>query len=240
MLVNPIDRQITQLQKKTQTQKTAAEPQELFRQIRPLLTKLQITTMADAGKTELVEGKIEGENSLYKIVLRRNAQLDGNVIERLKRNEKNFSLIQWSTQALELYLWWPYTVPQEQQTEEAVPAPVLTASQRRYVAMELKETTEQIDKIAEEIQGQDPSIALALDKVCDFLEKEAGFMDAVTQKFIDFLNRMPKAKAQKIIDEIQKSLKKPEPAHAPALQVRDPQHGRYRPMTEVLSKARTE
>lgn len=180
MLVKPIERQITQLQQKTQIQKQAADAQELFRQIRPLLSKLQIATMADGDKTELVEGKSQGKNSLYKVVLRRTAQLDDNVIERLKRNEENFESMQWSQQALEVYLWWPYTPPAEEQTEEGAPPPELTASYKGD-SMELKQITEQIDKIASDIQEQDPSIALALDRISDQLERLAAAPDQIKE-----------------------------------------------------------
>lgn len=93
------------------------DPQDLFGQIRPLLSKMGLANLADASKTELVPGKTQGKNSFYKVVLRRGAQLTSTEIDRIKRQEKNLETIQWSAQAIEVYLWWPYQAP------ETAPAP---------------------------------------------------------------------------------------------------------------------
>jgi hypothetical protein len=99
------------------------DPQGLFRQIRPLLSKMGIATMTDASKTELVPGKIKKEDSLYKITLRRGAQLTEDIIEKIKRQGDNFETMQWSSQALEVYLWYPYKAPQEAEAPGTPPAP---------------------------------------------------------------------------------------------------------------------
>jgi hypothetical protein len=92
------------------------DPQELFNQIRPLLSKMGIANMADASKTQLMPGKTKGEDSLFKVVLRRSAQITSDEIDRIKRQEKALETVQWSSQAMELYLWHPYKAP-----EEAIP-----------------------------------------------------------------------------------------------------------------------
>ena len=95
------------------------DPQELFRQIRPLLSKMNIANIADASKTELVVGRTRKDESLYKIVLRRSAQITEDIIERIKRQGNYFESMQWSAKALELYLWYPYV----NKLEESAPTP---------------------------------------------------------------------------------------------------------------------
>jgi hypothetical protein len=87
-------------------------PNDLFSQIRPLLSKMGLANKADPSKTELVPGKTQGKNSLYKIVLRRNAQLKENEVDRIKREEKALESIQWSAESIDVYLWYPYKAPE--------------------------------------------------------------------------------------------------------------------------------
>lgn len=89
------------------------DPQELFRQIRPLLSKMGLAVIADASRTEIVVGKQRKNDSLYKVTLRRIAQISGDNIERMKRYVDNFESMQWSAKALELYLWYPYKSAEE-------------------------------------------------------------------------------------------------------------------------------
>jgi hypothetical protein len=89
------------------------DPNELFRQIRPLLSKMGLANIADPSKTELVPGKTKGKESLYKIVLRRSAQIGQKEIDRIKREEKALETVQWSEKAIEFYLWHPYIAPEK-------------------------------------------------------------------------------------------------------------------------------
>jgi hypothetical protein len=99
------------------------DPNELFSQVRPLLTKMGIANMSDPSKTELVTGKTQGTNSLYKVTLRRGAQLSSTEIDRIKRQEKALETIQWSAQAMEVFLWWPYKAPEEAPAPGTPPTP---------------------------------------------------------------------------------------------------------------------
>lgn len=96
------------------------DPQELFRQVSPVLSRMGIKNMADRNKTELMEGKTKGDDHLYKITLRRNAQITDDQINRLKREDDAFEALQWSSQAMEVYVWAPYAPPAE---EEGAPTP---------------------------------------------------------------------------------------------------------------------
>ena len=89
------------------------DPQDLFQQVRPLLSKVALATQADASKTELEVGKTQGKNSLYCVYLRRGAIISKDILNRLKREEDNFNSIKWSSKAIMLYLWWPYKVPED-------------------------------------------------------------------------------------------------------------------------------
>jgi hypothetical protein len=96
------------------------KPNNIYRQVHPLAIKIGISNMVDRSKTEIIEGMVQGTNSLYRLILRRNAQLTKDVIERIKRNEDYFNVIQWSAKAMEVQLWWPYESPEE---KKAPPAP---------------------------------------------------------------------------------------------------------------------
>ena len=99
------------------------DPNDLFQQIRPLLSKMGIANMTDPSKTELVPGKTQGKDSLYKVTLRRGAQLSSVEIDRIKRQEKALETIQWSSQAMEVFLWWPYKAPEEAPAPGTPPTP---------------------------------------------------------------------------------------------------------------------
>jgi hypothetical protein len=88
-----------------------ADPGELFKQVRPLLVKMGIVNMVDRMKTRLEPGQTQKNNSLYCILLRRNAELLPDTIERLRRNNEFFRSIKWTSKALEVYVWYPYTAP---------------------------------------------------------------------------------------------------------------------------------
>jgi hypothetical protein len=95
------------------------KPSEIFAQVRPLLVKMGLQNMADRSKIEIIEGMTQGNNSLYRVVLRRIAQITSDTINRIKRNEDYLNVIQWSQKAIEVQVWWPYQSP----VEKAAPAP---------------------------------------------------------------------------------------------------------------------
>jgi len=99
------------------------EPAELFKQVRPLLQKMGLQTMVDRSKTTLMPGQIQGPNSLYNLILRRNAQLTKTEIERIKRNIDYLNVIQWDPKAITVQLWWPYTPPEQTGAPAIPPAP---------------------------------------------------------------------------------------------------------------------
>jgi hypothetical protein len=99
------------------------DPNELFRQIRPLLSKMGIANFSDASRTELVTGKTRKTDSMYKITMRRNAIISSDTIDRIKRNENNFESMQWSSQAIEIYLWYPYKPKEEAVAPGTPPTP---------------------------------------------------------------------------------------------------------------------
>lgn len=84
------------------------DPQYLFQQVRPLLSKMNLANVTDGSKTELVIGKTKGKDSLYQVTLRRPAVILEDHIERIKRLSKNFDSMQWSSQAIRVFVWYPY------------------------------------------------------------------------------------------------------------------------------------
>ena len=90
---------------------TNDDPQNLTKQIMPLLQKLRINTIIDGNKTELFIGQMKkmGINnmSLYKVMFRRTANIDDQIIDRLKRSP-NFESLDWSENGIVISLWWEY------------------------------------------------------------------------------------------------------------------------------------
>lgn len=89
------------------------DPDELYRQIRPLLTKMNLQNIIINNKTRLVMGQTQKTDSLYCVQIRRERQITSDTIERIKRNISNFNYMQWTDKAIEIYLWWPYKAPEE-------------------------------------------------------------------------------------------------------------------------------
>ena len=86
------------------------DPRDLFAQVRPLLTKMGIANISDAGNTKLQIGSTDAKgNSLYTILLRRTASISTDIIDRIKRNEANLKEILWTSKGMEVNVWWPYT-----------------------------------------------------------------------------------------------------------------------------------
>ena len=92
------------------------KPNEIFEQVRPLLTKMGLVNISDRTKTAIIEGQVQGKNSLYQIILRRNAQITSDTIDRIKRNEAYLNVIQWSARAIEVQVWWPFNAAPDKAT----------------------------------------------------------------------------------------------------------------------------
>jgi hypothetical protein len=99
------------------------DPDELFEQVRPLLVKMGLANMSDRTKTKLIPGQVKGKNSLYCILLRRNAVINADVIDHIKRNEDFLDSIVWNAKAIEVYVWYPYAPPATQEAAPAAPRP---------------------------------------------------------------------------------------------------------------------
>jgi hypothetical protein len=99
------------------------DPNYLFGQIRPLLGKLQMANMCQNNKTKLMIGQTRKDESLYCVLLRRQAQITKDTIERLKRNDDQFEYIIWTAAGLEMYLWWTYVSPEQAAAPRTGPVP---------------------------------------------------------------------------------------------------------------------
>jgi hypothetical protein len=100
------------------------DPQYLFQQVRPLLSKMNLANMTDPSKTQIETGKTNKTgDSLYCITLRRAATITDDQIERIKRLETNFESIQWTSLAIVVYVWYPFTPKAQAITPGAPGAP---------------------------------------------------------------------------------------------------------------------
>lgn len=91
------------------------DPSYVLDQVRPLLMKMKLYNMVDKGKDARIEvgdsnlpapaGK---EIRLYHVILKRLAEISLEQIENIKRNDKWFHKMVWTSQAMELYVWYEY------------------------------------------------------------------------------------------------------------------------------------
>lgn len=115
-----LQQETARIDKKLKTVKAAddpnADPNELTAQARPVLQKMNIYSMTDKGKTELVAGQSKKKGvenlNLYKITLRREAVIDDDIIARIKREGESFESMEWTNKALCVYVWAPYQAPE--------------------------------------------------------------------------------------------------------------------------------
>ena len=100
------------------------DPQYLFQQVRPLLSKMNLANMTDPAKTQLETGKTnKAGDSLYRVTLRRTATITDDQIERIKRFESNFESIQWTSLAIIVYIWYPFVAKAQTEAPGAPGAP---------------------------------------------------------------------------------------------------------------------
>jgi hypothetical protein len=91
------------------------DPNYLFEQVRPILSKMNIHGKADKGKTSITEQTDSKGNRLYRIQLRREENLSDNEIERIKREKDSFEKIDWDPKGMMVFVWGPYKDPAGQQ-----------------------------------------------------------------------------------------------------------------------------
>jgi hypothetical protein len=92
------------------------DPNELYRQIRPLLTLMGLSNLINKQKTLLEIGQTQGKDSLYCVLLRRENALPPEIITRIYRNIKQLHSIQWDAQGMKIYIWYPYVAPTDTTT----------------------------------------------------------------------------------------------------------------------------
>jgi len=91
------------------------DPEELVRQISPLIKNKLFIRSIQENKTELVPNQTKSVGgkilALYRVMLRREYPLDPDHIDRLKRNKDFFSYLEWSSEGVCIYLWNEYIAP---------------------------------------------------------------------------------------------------------------------------------
>jgi hypothetical protein len=98
------------------------DPIALFEQISPTLDKMGIKNDTDRRKVELVIGKSNAKKeNMYKIPLRRTAEITPDTISKLNRNVDSLSAIIWTSKNMEAYVWGPYAPPAEEGVPEGEP-----------------------------------------------------------------------------------------------------------------------
>ena len=104
-------------------QPISEKPAEIFEQVQPLMMKMGLANLSDRSKVQIIPGKSQGGNSLYSIMLRRNARIVPDTIDRIKRNSDYLNVIQWNAKAIEVQVWYPYKPPEGAVPEVPAGAP---------------------------------------------------------------------------------------------------------------------
>jgi len=87
------------------------DPQYLWGQVRSTLSKMGIANICQNNKTQLVIGESQKDNSLYRIVIRRQSEINPDTIDRIKRHNDSLKSITWSNEGIIFYVWAPYISP---------------------------------------------------------------------------------------------------------------------------------
>lgn len=88
------------------------DPQELFRQVQPVIRPMGISSnMVARNKTELIAGQTRDGDSLYKLLIRRDVEFTDDTIKRLNRNVSDFNYLKWEPAGMNLFVWAPYQAP---------------------------------------------------------------------------------------------------------------------------------
>lgn len=103
------------------------DPQELSNQISDVLSDLGIKNIIERNKTQIFMDQQNAKKEyLYKVLLRRNDEIESDIVGDLDQESKNFERLKWTSKGNEVYLWGPYTlsVTEEKETPE-IPGPVV-------------------------------------------------------------------------------------------------------------------
>lgn len=95
------------------------DPQGLFNQIDDNLSKMGLKNLADRNQTQLIIGKTNTKKeNMYRILLRRQAEINSGIIEKIKREDDTFETMKWNSKGIEVFVWGPYTPPAEEDIPE--------------------------------------------------------------------------------------------------------------------------
>ena len=121
-----LDKNLTELQKKfksiigsikelayimKQAQDPNDDPMYLYGQVRPTLAKMKLNNKVQNNKTQILTGQVMKNKTLFKVILRREAEIDQTNIEKIKQNAGDFHSMKWSNAGIEAFIWSPYETP---------------------------------------------------------------------------------------------------------------------------------
>jgi len=86
------------------------DPRELYNQVVDVLGRMGIKNFTVPQDTEITTYEQNGQR-LYKIKIRRTAQIDTDMIDRIKRNERSFESIEWTPDGMVMSVWDKYEAP---------------------------------------------------------------------------------------------------------------------------------
>lgn len=113
-LANRIRNVALAFQKIAQPTDPNENPIGLFAQVDDTLSNLGLKNIAERNKTQLIIGKTNAKKeNMYRILIRRQAEITSDTIIRISRNKDNFEAIKWSSKGMEAFVWGPYTPPAE-------------------------------------------------------------------------------------------------------------------------------
>lgn len=108
--------------KTAQPAETEKEPTDLFLEVLPVLKKTDINNIAVKRKTEIIEEKKIGtrkQKNLYKILIRREAEISSDIIKRLNREDEFLDKIFWSNDGIVFHIWGEtFTIEEEEKGEK--------------------------------------------------------------------------------------------------------------------------
>jgi len=101
-----------------------ADPQDLFRQVRPMLSRMKLHNLVERRKTALESYPDRTGEAVYRVTIRRNDKIEDDQIAGINREVESFEGLMWTNDGMVAYVKAPYEAPpaEEPGTPEG-PAP---------------------------------------------------------------------------------------------------------------------
>lgn len=89
------------------------DPQDLYRQVRPLLNTLRLANVVQNNKTRLMPNTTNSKGlQQYMVTLRRLSPINFDILKRLYAEKDSWDTISWNAEGICIYLWYEYKAPE--------------------------------------------------------------------------------------------------------------------------------